>query len=138
MTGFVQDIYGLNFGESTAFNPQQIRNMKQVITYAFGGFEGHDGDIGSFDRQMGLIQYQARLVSETETATGMENDQSSTQSMAERLGLKTAKGDINNDVIRAFGAYTLSTYGTGEASTAEVQAHLHGLFPSQVAAPEIT
>lgn len=137
-TGFVQDIYGLNFGGftgATEFNQEQVRQMKRAISIIYGGAEGYDGDLGEFDQQIGLVQYQARLLSESGTATGMENDQAGSQGMDTKLGLKDRSGNINPDILRAFGEYTRGTYMTGDATPEDLHRHLFSLYPDLVEPP---
>lgn len=139
LTGFVQDIYALNlagFFGASEFNRTQVVQMKQTISQIYGGGEGYDGDIGSFDQRMGLIQFQARLLSETGQATGLENDQASSNRMVEQLGLKDKSGNPNPDILKAFGAYTQRHYLSSGVSRADLQAHLHARFPDQVVAPK--
>lgn len=139
LTGFVQDIYALNlagFFGASEFNRTQVVQMKQTISQIYGGGEGYDGDIGSFDQRMGLIQFQARLLSETGQATGLENDQASSNRMVAQLGLKDKGGNPNPDILKAFGAYTQRHYLSSGVSRADLQAHLHARFPDQAVAPK--
>lgn len=136
LTGFVQNIYGLAISESTAFNPGQVNEMRQVISLIYGNAEGHDGDIAHFDQKMGIIRDQARMLAETDTATGLENDQAGTRSVVTRLGLKTESGDINHAVLGAFGEFTQSNYGTGSASLEDLHRYLFSRFPDQVERPQ--
>jgi len=138
MTGFVENIYKIDFsilGNGSAFDPMQITRMRQVLSHLVGGFEGYDGDIADLADKKTLLQNQARLLSDTQTAFGWENDQAGTQNVLQRLGLQDEKGNPNLDIIQAFGDYTQRNSGTGAPDQMQVTQYLHRLYPAFVKQP---
>jgi len=135
-TGFVESVYKLDFsvlGDGQAFDPIQITQMRQVLSHLVGGFEGMDGDIAKLEDKKTLLHNQARLLSETQTAFGWENDQASTLRVVKRLGMQAENDKPNLEVIRAFGDYTQRNFGGGEPDQFRVVEHLHKMYPQFVA-----
>ena len=98
VTGFIEDVYKIDFsilGAGNAFDPIQITHLRQVLSHLTGSFEGYDGDIANLSEHKTLIQNQSRLLSETQTALGFENDRSGTTKILRRLGLEDEKGNPN-------------------------------------------
>jgi len=135
-TGFVENIYKIDFSlldGGGAFDPLTVNRFRQVISHMTGGFKGYDGDIENFEHQQRLIQNQSRLLSDTQTAFGWENNQSGTTQVLQRLGLENADGHPNLEVIAAFGDYTQENYATGQSDQLGVVDYLTRLYPQYVA-----
>lgn len=131
-TGFVENIYKIDFSvldNGGAFDPLTVRHFRQVISHMTGGFAGYDGDIENFEHQQRLIQNQSRLLSDTQTAFGWENDQSGTTKVLRRLGLENTDGKPNLEVIAAFGDYTQKNYAIGQSDQLGVLNYLSRLNP---------
>jgi len=134
-TGFVENIYKIDFSVldgGGAFDPLTIKQFRQVISHMTGGFAGYDGGIENFEHQQRLIQNQSRLLSDTQTAFGWENDQSGTTKTLRRLGLENADGKPNLEVIAAFGEYTRENYATGRSDQLALVSYLNKLYPQFV------
>jgi len=135
VTGFVEDVYKVNFsilGDGNAFDPILITHLRQVLSHLTGSFEGYDGDIANLTEHKTLIQNQSRLLSETQTALGLENDRSGTTKILRRLGLEDEKGNPNMEVIKSFGDYTKRHYGTGAPDQLRLVEYLSRLHPEFV------
>jgi len=135
VTGFVEDVYKIDFsilGDGNAFDPIQITHLRQVLSHLTSGFEGYDGDIANLAEHKTLIQNQARLLSETQSALGLENNLSGTMKVLRRLGLEDEKGNPNLDVIRSFGDYTREHYGSGAPDQLRLVEYLYRLYPELV------
>ena len=135
VTGFIEDVYKIDFsilGDGNAFDPIQITHLRQVLSHLTGGFEGYDGDIAHLTEHKTLIQNQSRLLSETQTALGFENDRSGTTKVLRRIGLEDEKGNPNMEVIKSFGDYTKEHYGTGALDQLRLVKHLNRLHPELV------
>jgi len=135
VTGFVEDVYKVDFsilGDGNAFDPIQITHLRQVLSLLTGSFEGYDGDIANLSEHKTLIQNQSRLLSETQTALGLENNRSSTTKVLCRLGLEDEKGKPNMEVIKSFGDYTKQYYGNGVPDQLQLVKYLHHLHPDLV------
>lgn len=129
VTGFVENIYSIDFSilsDSNAFDPLQINQMRQVLSHLVGSFEGYDGDIATLEDHKALLQNQARLLSETQTAFGWQNDNSGTTRTLRKLGLQDSEGHPNLGVIKAFGDYTKQYYFNGEIDQDRLAKHLEG------------
>jgi len=127
-TGFVENIYQVDFsilGSGGAFDPLTVKKFQQIISHMMGGFAGYDGDMENFEEQQKLIQNQSRLLSETQTAFGWENDQAGTSRVLKRLGIWNEDGHPNMDVIRSFGDYTQRYYASGSLSQVDLVDYLH-------------
>jgi len=81
-------------------------HLRQVLSHLTENFEGYDGEIANLSEHKTLIQNQARLMSETQTAMGFENNKSGTTKTLRRLGLEDEKGNSNLEVIKSFGNFT--------------------------------
>jgi len=135
VTGFIEDVYKIDFsilGAGNAFDPIQITHLRQVLSHLTGSFEGYDGDIVNLSEHKTLIQNQSRLLSETQTALGFENDRSGTTKILRRLGLEDEKGNPNLEVIKSFGDYTREQYGDGAPGQLLLVDYLHHLHPELV------
>lgn len=135
VTGFVEDVYKIDFsilGDGNAFDPIQIMHLRQVLSHLTGSFEGYDGDIANLSEHKTLIQNQARLLSETQTALGLENNRSGTTKVMRRIGLEDEKGNLNLSVIKSFGDYTREHYGNGAPDQLRLVEYLHRLHPELV------
>ena len=135
VTGFIEDVYKIDFsilGAGNAFDPIQITHLRQVLSHLTGSFEGYDGDIANLSEHKTLIQNQSRLLSETQTALGFENDRSGTTKILRRLGLEDEKGNPNLEVIKSFGDYTREQYGDGAPGQLRLVDYLHHLHPELV------
>jgi len=130
VTGFIEDVYKIDFsilGDGNAFDPIQITYLRQVLSHLTGSFEGYDGDIANLTEHKTLIQNQSRLLSETQSALGWENDRSGTTKALRRLGLEDEKGNPNIEVIKSFGDYTKEHYGTGAPEQLQLVEYLNRL-----------
>jgi len=127
-TSFVEDVYKVDFSilNSGAFDPLKMIEIRQKISYMVGGFEGYDGDIFDPRDKQGLLRAQMRVISETGTAFGWENDRDATKLSVKKLGLD------NLDVLKEFGNYTQLHYLSGDVTNEKLQAHLHRSFPNIV------
>jgi len=133
VTGFIEDVYKIDFsilGHGNAFDPIQITFLRQALSYLTNSFEGYDGDIAKLSEHKTLIQNQARLLSETQTAMGFENDKSGTTKVLRRLGMEDEKGNPNMDVIKSFGDYTREQYGNGAPDQLRLREYLRRLHPN--------
>jgi len=113
VTGFIEDVYKTDFSilaDGNAFDPIQIMHLRQMLSHLTGNFEGYDGDIANLSEHKTLIQNQARLLSDTQTAFGWESDPSGTTKTLQRLGLEDEQGRPNMDAIKAFGDYSKQHY----------------------------
>lgn len=136
VTGFIEDVYKIDFsilGDGNAFDPIQIMHLRQVLSHLTGSFEGYDGDIANLAEHKTLIQNQARLLSETQTAMGFENNRSGTTGVLRRLGLEDDKGNPNLDVIKSFGNYTKEQYAVGTADQVGLVTYLYKCSPEKIA-----
>jgi len=135
VTGFIEDVYKIDFsivGDDSAFDPIQITHVRQVLSYLTGSFEGYDGDITNLSEHKTLIQNQSRLLAETQTAFGYENDRSGTNKVLRRIGMESEKGNPNMEVIKAFGNYTREHYGSGAPDQLRLVENLNRLHPALV------
>jgi len=135
VTGFIEDVYKIDFsilGDSNAFDPIQITYLRQVLSHLVGSFEGYDGDIANLGEHKTLIQNQSRLLSETQTALGRENNRSGTTKVLRRLGFENEKGKANLEVIKSFGDYTKQYYGNGAPDQLQLVEYLNRLHPELV------
>ena len=135
-TGFVENIYKIDFSvldSGGAFDPLTVNRFRQVISHMTGGFAGYDGDIENFEHKQRLLQNQSRLLSDTQTAFGWENNQAGTAKVRQRLGLESNNGHPNLEVIEAFGDYTQENYAIGHSDQLGVVDYLHRLYPQFVA-----
>jgi len=117
VTGFVENVYKIDFsilGSGNAFDPMQITKMRQVISHLIASHEGYDGDIANLEKHKTLLKNQARLLSETQTAYGWENDASGTARTLLKLGMVDENDQPNMETIKAFGNYTRENYVTGK------------------------
>ena len=134
-TGFVENIYQVDFSildGGGAFDPITVKKFQQIISHMTGGFAGYDGDIENFEERQQLIQNQSRLLSETQTAFGWENDQAGTSRVLKRLGIWNEDGHPNMDVIKSFGDYTQRYYASGSPSQGGLIDYLHKQNPEHV------
>lgn len=139
VTGFVEDIYKMDFnvlGDS-AFDRDSLRDIRQMISAMVGSFEGYDGDIFDVREKIGLIRHQARLLSDEDTAYGTENSREDTMRSARKLGLRNEDGELNFAVLKEFGRFAQETYLSEDATHADAQARLYGLFPEFVEVPMV-
>jgi len=135
VTGFIEDVYKIDFsilGDGNAFDPIQIMHLRQVLSHLTENFEGYDGEIANLSEHKTLIQNQARLMSETQTAMGFENNKSGTTKTLRRLGLEDEKGNSNLEVIKSFGNYIREQYGAGAPDQLKLVEYLHRLHPDLV------
>ncbi len=136
VTGFIEDVYKIDFailGDGNAFDPIQITHLRQVMSHLTVSFEGYDGDIANLTEHKTLIQNQSRLLSETQTAFGFEDDRSGTTNVLRRLGLEDEKGNPNMEVIKSFDDYTKRHYGAGAPDQLRLVEYLSRLHPEFVA-----
>lgn len=133
-TGFVESVSRTHFSGlfTEAFEPAKLKEMQQVLNRLLGGFTGYDGRVFDAREKMPLIRAQMRALSPDNQVLPWRRDEEQTTAALERYGLYSG-GKPNLDVIGAFGAYT-QKYKTIEP--AELQQHLHELFPDIVEAPE--
>jgi len=119
-------------GDGNAFDPIQITHLRQVLSHLTGSFESYDGDIAILSEHKTLIQNQSRLLSETQTALGLENDRSGITKVLRRIGLEDEKGNPNLEVIKSFGDYTKRYYGNGAPDQLRLVEYLYRLHPDLV------
>ena len=134
-TGFVENIYQVDFSvldSGGAFDPLTVKKFQQIISHMTGGFAGYDGDMENFEEKQQLIQNQSRLLSDTQTAFGWENNQEGTSKVLKRLGVWNKDGHPNMDVIKSFGDYTQRYYEAGTPNQADLVDYLHQQNPEQV------
>ena len=134
-TGFVENIYQVDFSvldSGGAFDPLTVKKFQQIISHMTGGFAGYDGDMENFEEKQQLIQNQSRLLSDTQTAFGWENNQAGTSKVLKRLGVWNEDGHPNMDVIKSFGDYTQRYYASGSPNQSDLVAYLHQQNPEQV------
>jgi len=135
-TGFVEDVYRVDFSllsDGGAFDPLQIIRMRQVLSHMVGGFEGMDGDIANLNEKRTLLQNQARLLSDTQTAFGWENSRAGTRKMLMRLGLQDENGVPNMEVIKTFGDFTQKRmFGMPGTRGLAILGYLHLHHPNYV------
>ncbi len=134
-TGFVENIYQVDFSvldSGGAFDPLTVKKFQQIISHMTGGFAGYDGDMENFEEKQQLIQNQSRLLSDTQTAFGWENNQAGTSKVLKRLGIWNEEGHPNMDVIKSFGDYTQRYYAAGTPNQADLVDYLHQQNPEQV------
>lgn len=134
-TGFVENIYQVDFSildSGGAFDPLTVKKFQQIISHMTGGFAGYDGDMENFEEKQTLIQNQSRLLSETQTAFGWENDQAGTSRVLKRLGVWSEDSHPNMDVIKSFGDYTQRYFASGSSSQIDLIDYLHEQNPEQV------
>ncbi|MGB0907383.1 MAG: hypothetical protein ACPGVT_07805 [Maricaulaceae bacterium] len=132
VTGFIEDVYKIDFSildQGSAFDPLQITHLRQVLSHLTGSFEGYDGDIANLSDHKTLIQNQARLLSETQTAMGFENDRSGTRRVLRRLALEDEKGQPNMERIKAFGDYSKEQFASGKPDQESLLAYLNQRSP---------
>jgi len=108
------------------------RTSIKSISLSLIAAAGYDGDIENFEEKQTLIQNQSRLLSETQTAFGWENDQAGTGRVLKRLGLWNEDGHPNMDVIKSFGNYTQRHYASGSTSQVDLVDYLHKQNPEHV------
>jgi len=134
-TGFVENIYQVDFSvldSGGAFDPLTVKKFQQIISHMTGGFAGYDGDMENFEEKQQLIQNQSRLLSDTQTAFGWENNQAGTSKVLKRLGVWNEDGHPNMDVIKSFGDYTQRYYAAGTPDQVDLVDYLHQQNPEQV------
>ena len=134
-TGFVENIYQVDFSvldSGGAFDPLTVKKFQQIISHMTGGFAGYDGDMENFEEKQQLIQNQSRLLSDTQTAFGWENNQEGTSKVLKRLGVWNEDGHPNMDVIKSFGDYTQRYYAAGTPNQVDLVDYLHQQNPEQV------
>jgi len=135
ITGMVESIGNIHMDvvHDAAFDRAKIIEVRQVVSALVGMGEGYDGDV--FDpREKGiLLRNQMRVLTDSDEAIEWNNDEAATTQIIEDMGLKTG-GKPNYEVIKAFGAYTQENMSATRQTT---QAHLHGLFPDLVKAPNV-
>jgi len=129
VTGFIEDVYKIDF---SILDPIQIMHLRQVLSHLTGSFEGYDGDISNLSEHKTLIQNQARLLSETQTAMGFENSRSGTTKILRRFGLEDEKGNPDLEVIKSFGDYTKQYYGNSAPDQLRLVEYLNRLHPELV------
>ncbi len=135
-TAFIEDVYKIDFSildNRGAFDPIQISHLRQVLSHLTGSHEGYDGDIADLSEHKTLIQNQARLLSDMQTAFHWQNDRSGMTKMLQRLGMEDADGNANLDVIKAFGDYTKEHYAIGTTDQAGLVNYLYKGFPEEIA-----
>jgi hypothetical protein len=134
-TGFVENIYQVDFSvldSGGAFDPLTVKKFQQIISHMTGGFAGYDGDMENFEEKQQLIQNQSRLLSDTQTAFGWENNQEGTSKVLKRLGVWNEDGHPNMDVIKSFGDYTQRYYAAGTPNQADLVDYLYQQNPERV------
>jgi len=110
----------------------KLRQSRQIIDALLGGWAGSDGKIMSAEGSGSFIAWQMQWLSKIGDASQDNVDIQVANANLKTLGIKDDKGNINLDIMRAFGHYTQEQYGTGEPSFEALQAHLFKLYPQFV------
>ena len=114
----------------------QLRQSRQIIDALLGGWAGSDGKIMSAEGSGAFIAWQMQWLNKIGDASQDNVDIRIADSNLKVLGVKDAKGNINLEIMRAFGHYTQEQYGTGEPSFEALQKHLFKLYPQFVDRPD--
>ena len=112
----------------------RLIEAKQVLNAMLGGQEGYDGEIFYGREELGLLQWQAQIIMTTGDAARSDWDEDRADSALKALGIRTESGQLDFDVLRAFGDYTRLEWGVGAPDHGAARAHLAKLFPERVTA----
>ena len=141
-TGFVEDIAKIKFSFfNSNFDPETLAKNREKMDALFGGLEGSDGDIFQTGQYRHLIVAQARILNSDEAALGDGSalgayNQKETLRRTRKLGLQDGDGNLDYEVLKAFGLYTRKHHHTGKLTFDNVHRHLYEKFPDKVEMPE--
>ena len=135
-TGFLESLGATHYDflSDTSFDWLALRQARDIISKLSPGLAaGRDGTIADPRQHQSLLRAQMRVLAGNEQALGMQSHEADTQAQLATLGLiRDGKPDF--DVLEAFGAYSQEHYLRG-FTRAQVQAHLHKLYPNRVDPP---
>ena len=114
----------------------KLQQSRQIVDALLGGWAGSDGKIISAEGSGKFIAWQMQWLSQIGDAAQDNVDVYAVNANMRTLGIKDIKGNMNLEVMKAFGSYTQEQFGTGEPSFETLQAHLFRLYPQFVEEPE--
>lgn len=123
------DLHGQNI-----VDPIQLIEAAQVVNAVYGGLAGYNGEVLRGPEQVGMIQWQAQLASPKGDAARSDRNPTMTASAMMGLGIQDENGNLDLDVLRAFGEYSRENWFSAPDYEA-VQAHLQARFPEKFERP---
>jgi len=113
----------------------KLKESRQIVDALLGGLAGDDGKIFSAENAGVFIVWQMQWLSKTGDASQDNIEIAVADNHLKTLGMKDPNGKLNLEMVKAFGNYTQTQYGTGEPSFGSVHHHLFKLYPQFVKAP---
>jgi len=122
-TGYLTSLTKLDWTDTARIDPLALQQASQVVSALLGGGEGHDGDIFDGKDALGMIRWQAQLANQSGEALRGTRDETRTHDALVGFGIRDEKGNLELDVLRAFGNYSRDHWMTAPHYEA-VQRHL--------------
>ncbi|MDJ0627604.1 MAG: hypothetical protein QNJ44_05045 [Rhodobacter sp.] len=122
-TGYLTALTKLNWSGTAQIDPIALLQASQVVSALLGHGEGHDGDIFDGRETLGMIRWQAQLANQTGATLRGIRDEGRTHDALIGLGIRDEKGNLDLDVLRAFGDFSRDHWMTAPKFDA-VQMHL--------------
>lgn len=111
-TGYLASLTKLNWADTARIDAITLRQSAQIVSAMLGNGEGHDGDIFESQDAFGIIRWQARLVNQTGAAPHGHRDAKRTSDALVDLGIQDRDGNLDLDVLKAFGDYSRDHWHT--------------------------
>jgi len=108
----------------------QLIKAAQILNALYGGFTGHNGEVLRGGDKIAQTRWMAQLKSPKGDAARSDRNASMTDDALRGLGIRDEKGNLDIDLLRAFGDYSRDNW-FGAPDYDAVQAHLTGLFPEK-------
>lgn len=129
-TDFFLDVAQDDIRGQAVLDEASLFRAARIMNYTFGGRAGYNGEISQGNDAVGMIRWQAQLRSPKGDAGRGDNNKSDTRTNLQALAIMDGEGNIDEDVLKAFGDYSRDNW-FGAPEYEGLQAHLARLFPEK-------
>lgn len=129
-SGYLMSLTQLDWAATSRIDPLKLKDAAQIINATFGGFSGYNGEIFYGDDELNMIRWQAQLKTPKGDAARSDRNMSMTDDALKGLKIRDNEGNVDLDVLRAFGEYSRDNCFVTPDYEA-VQIHLATLFPEK-------
>ncbi|PCH75117.1 MAG: hypothetical protein COC12_01850 [Rhodobacteraceae bacterium] len=129
-TDFLLSLTQYDIRGQSIIDPIQLIAAAQVVNALYGGRTGYNGEVLRGEGRVGMTRWQAQLASPKGDAARSDRNVDMSLSAMQGLGIQDQNGNIDLDVLKAFGDYSRDNWFSAPNYTA-VQKHLADLFPEK-------
>ena len=130
-TGFFLDLVQYDLRGQSVLDEFALIRAARILNHTFGGRAGYNGEIILGTQARGMLRWQAQLRSPKGDAGRSDRNRSDTRTNLQALAIMDDEGEIDEDVLKAFGDYSRDNW-FGAPTFETVQAHLADLFPEKL------